>query len=64
MNCLSQEGLRFDSDGGAEGKKMLCYKNKHFLFQVRQNKIKYEIKGNTVQLSQNCQGKDLNHLPS
>jgi hypothetical protein len=37
---------------GAEGKKLFFNKNKHFLFQVRQSKTKYEIKGNTLQLLQ------------
>jgi hypothetical protein len=38
----------------ADGKKNLYNKNKQFFsFQVRQNKTKHEIKGNSVQLLQN-----------
>jgi hypothetical protein len=37
----------------ADGKKISSTRKNIFLFQVRQNKTKHEIKGNTVQLLQN-----------
>jgi hypothetical protein len=37
----------------ADGKKISSTRINIFIFQVRQNKTKHEIKGNTVQLLQN-----------